>query len=55
LGKAEYESTVAKLIDHMTATGEWGEFFPHQLSPFGYNESVAMEYFPMKEDEAREK
>ena len=35
----------------MKSTGEWGEFFPHEMSPFGYNETVAQEYFPMTEDE----
>ena len=37
----------------MKSTGEWGEFFPHEMSPFGYNETVAQEYFPMTEDEVR--
>ena len=31
--------------------GEWGEFFPSSLSPFGYNETVAQEYFPMTREE----
>jgi hypothetical protein len=31
----------------MMKTGEWGEFFPSSLSPFGYNETVAQEYFPL--------
>ena len=31
----------------MMITGEWGEFFPSSLSPFGYNETVAQEYFPL--------
>jgi len=39
----------------MISTKEWWEFFPHELSPFGYNESVAQEYFPMTESEVREK
>ena len=33
-------------------TGEWGEFFPSSLSPFGYNETVASEYFPLSKEEA---
>ena len=37
----------------MRSTGEWGEFFPHELSPFGYNETVAQEYFPMTEGEVK--
>ncbi|MBT4366019.1 hypothetical protein HOD15_01195 [Candidatus Peregrinibacteria bacterium] len=44
--KAEYERLVQKLIAHMTETGEWGEFFPAELSPFKYEETVANLYFP---------
>ena len=46
----EYETLCAKIIGHMQSTAEWGEFFPHELSPFGYNETVAQEYFPMTEE-----
>jgi len=49
----EYETLCAKIVGHMQSTGEWGEFFPHELSPFGYNESVANEYFPMTATEAK--
>jgi len=45
--KEQYEELVPKIIEHMKQTGEWGEFFPPALSPFGYNETVAQEYFPM--------
>ncbi len=51
----EYESLAGKIIDHMIATKEWWEFFPHELSPFGYNETVAQEYFPLSEEEVKEK
>jgi hypothetical protein len=36
----------------MMKYGEWGEFFPSTLSPFGYNETVAQEYFPLTREEA---
>ncbi|MCB9806736.1 hypothetical protein H6768_02390 [Candidatus Peribacteria bacterium] len=39
----------------MQSTGEWGEFFPLTLSPFGYNETVAQDYFPISEKEAQKK
>jgi hypothetical protein len=39
----------------MKSTGEWGEFFPLPLSPFGYNETVAQDYFPLTSEEAIEK
>jgi len=38
---------VPKIIEHMQKMGEWGEFFPSSLSPFGYNETVAEEYYPI--------
>jgi hypothetical protein len=52
--KEEYEVLVPKIIAHMKETGEWGEFFPVWASPFAYNESVAMDLFPLlKEEVAR--
>jgi hypothetical protein len=39
----------------MKQTGEWGEFFDTSLSPFGYNETVANEYYPLSEEEATKK
>ncbi len=51
----EYETLCWKIIAHMSATGEWWEFFPHELSPFGYDETVANEYFPTKREEIQEK
>jgi hypothetical protein len=50
--KEEYELTVAKIITHMQSTGERWEFFHPSLSPFGYNETVAQEYFPLTKSEA---
>ena len=46
--KDDYEKTVAKIINYMIETGEWGEFFHPSLSPFGYNETVAQEYYPLQ-------
>ena len=51
----EYEKMTAKIIQHMQKTGEWGEFFPAELSTFGYNETVANSYFPLKREEATKK
>ena len=53
--KEEYEELVPKIIEHMKNTGEWGEFFPVELSPFAYNETVAQEYFPLTKESALEK
>ncbi len=52
--KEEYEILVPKIIDHMTKTEEWWEFFPMRISPFWYNETVAMEHFPTKNNESKD-
>jgi hypothetical protein len=49
--KEEYEKLVPDLIEHMRKAGEWGEFFPAELSPFSYNESTAQDYFPLTKEE----
>jgi len=50
--KEEYEELIPKIIEYMRTTGEWGEFFPASLSPFGYNETIAYEYFPLTREQA---
>ena len=53
--KGEYEELVPKIIDHMRATGEWGQFFPPSISSFCYNESYANDIFPLTKEEAIQK
>jgi len=53
--KEEYEKLVPKIIGYMKSTREWGEFFPAALSPFGYNDTLAQEYFPLTKEEAIQK
>ena len=50
--KEEYEREVARLITHMLKTGEWGEFFPKKMCPYGYNETNAIDYLPLTRAEA---
>lgn len=59
--KEEYESLVSRIIDQMNSLPyrdklgreyRFGEFYPSELSPFGYNETVAMEYDPLSKEEA---
>ncbi len=50
--KAEYDELVGKIVNHMRETGEYGEFFPVALSPFGYNETVALEMYPLTREQA---
>lgn len=58
--KEEYEALVPKIIEHMNdmpyidkkgRVYKYGEFFPAELSPFCYNETVAQEYFPLTKEE----
>lgn len=50
--KEAYEKLVAHIIEELQKAGQWGEFFPYELAPCDYNETVAMEYFPLKKEEA---
>lgn len=48
--KEEFEELVPRIIEHMKTGGEWGEYFPMELSPFDYNETIASEFYPQNED-----
>ncbi len=61
--KEEYEQLVPKIIEHMNSMPyidkkgrvyKYGEFFPPELSPFCYNETIAQEYFPLTKEQALE-
>jgi hypothetical protein len=56
----EYKALMPKIIGHMNAqpyvdTGgriyAYGEFFPFEISPFAYNETLAQDYFPLSKAE----
>lgn len=62
--KEEYFKLVPKIIQHMTERPyvdkkgivyKYGEFFPSEISPFAYNETIAQEYFPKSKEEILEK
>ena len=50
--KDEYEELLPKIIEHMQRHGEWWEFFPVEYSTFGYNETIAQTFYPLKKEEA---
>lgn len=61
--KEEYEELLPKIIKHMEKMPyvdqkgkiyKYGDFFPGELSPFAYNETIAQEYFPLTKEEALE-
>lgn len=50
--KEEYEKLTGHIIGDMQKRGEYGEFFPPEISAFGYNESAAQEQFPLTKERA---
>lgn len=52
--ETEYDALLSRIIDHMRSTQEYGEFFPASSALFGYNETVAQEYFPLTESDAKQ-
>jgi hypothetical protein len=59
--KEEYEELLLKIISHMSDMPysdkngiiyKYGEFFPSEISPFGYNETIAINNFPLGKEEA---
>jgi len=59
--KIEYEKLLPKIIEHMNKIPyvdkqgrvyKYGEFFPPELSPFAYNETIANEYYPQTKENA---
>lgn len=53
--KEDYERLAAQIIEDMTNRGEYGEFFPIQKSPFGYNKSMAQIFYPLTQEQALSK
>jgi hypothetical protein len=60
-GKDDYETLVKKIIAQMGQlpyhgkngrTYGYGEFFPPEISPLAYNESVAQDFFPLTKADA---
>ena len=61
--KEEYEVLLPKIIQHMkdmpykdanSRTYVYGDFFPSDLAPFAYNESIAQEYYPLSKEQILE-
>lgn len=62
--KEGYEKLVPKIIEHMNAMPyvdglgriyRYGEFIPAGLCPYAYNESIAQEYLPLKQELAEKR
>lgn len=62
--KKEYEELLPKIKQHMKdipfidlkgRVYSYGENFPSEISPFGYNETAAIDFFPITKEEALER
>jgi hypothetical protein len=62
--KEEYFALREKIIEHMNSMPyvdsegniyRYGEFFPADLSPVAYNESLAQDFFPLSKEEAEKR
>ena len=62
--KEEYNVVFPRIIKHMNEMPykdgkgrvySYGEFFPPELSPFAYNETIAQEYYPLTKEEAEDR
>ena len=62
--KEEYEALVPKIKRHMDEMPytdsqglvyKYGEFFPIEFSPFGYNNTIAMQHFPISKEKVETK
>jgi len=62
--KESFDELRTKIIEHMQAMPytdrqgrayRYGEFFPSELSPFAYNETIAQEYYPLTREQADER
>lgn len=49
--KAEYQALYELIVSDMKKRGEWGEFFPSHLSPFGINETPAFHQLNLSKEE----
>ena len=62
--KEDYEKLLLKIKKQMAEmpylgkngrTYGYGEFFPIEIAPFGYNETAAQDYYPLTKEQAKEK
>ncbi len=53
--KEEFLKIKEQIEEQMKEDGTYGQFFPPELSPFGFNETLGFDYYKITEQEAKEK
>ncbi|MFH0927955.1 MAG: hypothetical protein V1821_00605 [bacterium] len=48
----EYKKIKQQIIASLTKEGLYGDFFPPAISPFGHNETLAQDYYPLTRETA---
>ncbi len=49
--KEEYEKLRAQIVEELKIEGIYGDFFPKEMTSLGYNESSAIDEFPLTKEE----
>ena len=52
--KEEYRKIKEQIDTQMKKEGTYGQFFPPELAPFGFNETLGYNYYPLTEKEAKD-
>jgi hypothetical protein len=52
--KDEYSRLLEKIIRQMQESGQWGSFFPIDMTFYGYNETIANDLYPLSKEHAVE-
>ncbi len=53
--REEYETLRKQLVEGMLSRGEYGSHLPIEMSPHGYNETMALTWYPKTAEEVRSK
>ncbi|MBP9715023.1 MAG: hypothetical protein KBD52_00855 [Candidatus Pacebacteria bacterium] len=53
--KEEFYKVKKQIDEQMKKENTYGQFFPPELAPFGFNETLGYDYYPITETEAKEK
>ncbi len=53
--KEDFYKIKEEIDEQMKKDGTYGQFFPPEIAPFGFNETLGFDYYPITEKEAEEK